>query len=551
MLGTRGRFWGKLLLLYPLAFSISPVISLFAENYGEFHPQLATRSFLIVTAATLLALASLALLLRDGHKAAAIAAVSSILFFSYGHVYASLETVHVLGIQLGRHRHLLPVYGLLWLGSAWLIVRRVRQGVAMTRILSTAALAMLVISAGSLALKAVRSSSSWVQQGSQSSNGQLLSSAEALGKTPDIYYIILDGYGRSDVMLAKHGMDNRDFLQSLREAGFYVADQSNANFMFTALSLSSSLNMRFVQDLGIPLPFGSYPAVFAEPIQHSLVRYELERLGYETVALETGWLPTEIEDADHYLRGVASERRKFQQAARLNAFENMLANSSGALVILDAIGTERLSSWFRFRASESHEVLRSIVLASFESLEASVDLASPKFVFAHIVSPHGPYLFGRDGQYLYPEGPFTLLGESAAIRPASESVLYRDQAYYITARIAETIDYILEHSAEPPVIILQADHGPGIGPGWRLPDGETLWQRLAILNAYYLPYGCDRHLYPTITPVNSFRVVLSCYFGLDYPLLEDKSFFSYWPRDYAYVFIEVDVDDLRRKHPLQ
>ena len=544
------RLLQGLLLLHPLAFSISPVLSLYAENYGELHPELTLRSFLVVTAATVLLLALLALLLRDGYRAAAVVAATAILFFSYGHVYASLETVHVLGIQLGRHRHLLPVYGLVWLGACWLIVRHVRAGFTIARVLSVVALAMLLMSIGSLASRMIKSGGPWGEPGAQAAGGELLAAPEVVGKKPDIYYIILDGYGRSDVMLARHGMDNRGFLRDLQASGFYVADQSSANFMFTALSLASSLNMRFIPDLGIPLPFGSYPAVFAEPIQHSLVRYELEKLGYETVALETGWLPTEVEDADHYLRAVSPDDRRFHQGGRLNAFETLLANSSGGLVVLDALGTERLSGWFRFRAAEPHDVLRTIVLGSFENLEASVELPSPKFVFAHIVSPHGPYLFGADGEYLYPEGQFTLLDDAPAAASASESVLYRDQARYITLRIAATVDYILENSKEPPIIILQADHGPGIGPGWRLPDGDTLWQRLAILNAYYLPYGCDRHLYPTITPVNTFRVVLACYFGLDYPLLEDKTFFSYWPRDYAYAFIEVEVLELQRQHPL-
>jgi hypothetical protein len=544
------RSWHRLLLLHPLAFSISPVLTLFTENYGELHPELTVRSFIIVSATTLLLLAILTLLLRDGHRAAAIVAVSSILFFSYGHLYASLEPIHVLGIQLGRHRHLFLVYGLAWLGTSWLVLSRVRLRFTLTRVLSVAGLSMLLMSLGLLGSKIIRSSARWAQPTSQASGGQLLSTSEGLGKSPDIYYIILDGYARSDVMLARHGMDNQDFLQTLEKSGFFVADQSSANFVYTALSLASSLNMRFIPDLGIPLPFGSYPALFAEPIQHNLVRFELEKLGYETVALESGWLPTEVEDADYYLRAVGPDDRRFHQGSRLNMFETLLANSSGGLVILDALGTERLSGWFHPRGGESHEVLRTIVLESFENLEASVELPSPKFVFAHIVSPHSPYLFGRDGEYLYPEGQFTLLAESDASGSTSESVLYRDQAEYITARIAATMDIILENSNEPPVVILQADHGPGIGPDWRLPDGETLWQRLAILNAYHLPYGCDRRLYSTITPVNTFRVVLSCYFGLNYPLLEDKSFFSYWPEDYAYAFIEVDVSELQHNYPL-
>jgi hypothetical protein len=34
-------------------------------------------------------------------------------------------------------------------------------------------------------------------------------------------------------------------------------------------------------------------------------------------------------------------------------------------------------------------------------------------------------------------------------------------------------------------------------------------------------------LYDSITPINSFRIVLDEYFGSDYPLLEDVSYYAY------------------------
>jgi hypothetical protein len=53
-----------------------------------------------------------------------------------------------------------------------------------------------------------------------------------------------------------------------------------------------------------------------------------------------------------------------------------------------------------------------------------------------------------------------------------------------------------------------------------------LWERTPILNAYYLPGGEDRWLYPSISPVNSFRVVLNAYFGADLPFLPDATYFT-------------------------
>ena len=47
-------------------------------------------------------------------------------------------------------------------------------------------------------------------------------------------------------------------------------------------------------------------------------------------------------------------------------------------------------------------------------------------------------------------------------------------------------------------------------------------ERHAILNAYYLPGDGSKKLYPSISPVNTFRVVFSHYFGADLDLLPDR-----------------------------
>ncbi|MCJ7436030.1 MAG: hypothetical protein MUO77_21340, partial [Anaerolineales bacterium] len=72
--------------------------------------------------------------------------------------------------------------------------------------------------------------------------------------------------------------------------------------------------------------------------------------------------------------------------------------------------------------------------------------------------------------------------------------------------------------------ILQGDHGP-----WLQPKAERLW----IFNAYYFP-GHKDVLYPTISPVNTFRLVFNTYFGGKYDMLEDISYFSPVPKLYEF-----------------
>jgi hypothetical protein len=141
----------------------------------------------------------------------------------------------------------------------------------------------------------------------------------------------------------------------------------------------------------------------------------------------------------------------------------------------------------------------------------------PVFVYAHIISPHNPACFNANGliNFLWEDDP-----------EATKST-YR----YINDEVVATISAILDYSEEEPIIILQSDHG----------NGDYEYANLN-LSAYYLPDGGDEWLYPTITPVNTFRVIFNHYFGYELPLLEDLSFYSKKLDRYNFQLIEDPYD---------
>jgi hypothetical protein len=234
----------------------------------------------------------------------------------------------------------------------------------------------------------------------------------------------------------------------------------------------------------------------------------LEELGYETIAFETGFPATEIVNADSYL---AHESPRRSPLGAITGFEELFIRSSALVVLLDGFTAfsdspiPQLETFERWR--------RDNILFILESLERLASTRGPKFVFAHIVSPHEPFVLGANGEFIYSpaidhrgDGKFTDAHFEA----------YGIQASYLANRMIGIVDAILSTAGTPPVIIIQADHGP---------DLSVAEDRSKILNAYYFPGAADE-IYPTITPVNTFRLVLNSILGSDLPLKVDRSYFA-------------------------
>src|SRR5579885_2670830 len=65
-------------------------------------------------------------------------------------------------------------------------------------------------------------------------------------RRPDIYYIILDEMAGSGVLRKYLNYDDGWFRKALEERGFYVTSKSLSNYPLTRLSISSSLNMMYL-----------------------------------------------------------------------------------------------------------------------------------------------------------------------------------------------------------------------------------------------------------------------------------------------------------------
>jgi hypothetical protein len=196
------------------------------------------------------------------------------------------------------------------------------------------------------------------------------------------------------------------------------------------------------------------------------------------------------------------------------------------------------------RTSISYAMHRKRILYILDNLSKVGEMKPPVFVFAHVLAPHPPFVFGEHGEPIESGRNYSLADGSEFMSQGNKSeylMNYIRQLMFVNSRMKETIDDILSSSPEPPIIILQADHGPGSMLDWE--KHTNFEERMSILNAFYLPMDGHRELYQEITPVNSFRVILDYYFGTDLDLLDDRSYFSsiYYPYEFMGVFPEEDI----------
>src|SRR3972149_5809289 len=104
---------------------------------------------------------------------------------------------------------------------------------------------------------------------------------------------------------------------------------------------------------------------------------------------------------------------------------------------------------------------------------------------------------------------------------------YLNQLDCANKKIKSLVSKILSKSSDSAIIVLQADEGPApiihrLASKWQESNTDAIQEKTGVLHAYYLPNIDKNNLYPTITPVNTFRLIFNVYFGADYELLEDK-----------------------------
>jgi len=490
-------------VIHPFLFAIFPALSVFFHNVNKIllveivAPILISLGFAIV----LLLLSNW--LVRNTQRAGIIASGFLIAFFSFGHFLLILASSKIGSFVIGKDGFILLTIWTALLAFYCYSFSKTRMPLHnVTKTLNNVAIFVVVFLLINIGIYKLRSRSN-LQEIKRAQSADLRPANLRRPETlPDIYYIILDRYADAETLKEIYHFDNREFLDYLSAKGFYVATESKSNYLNTAHSLASSLNMEYIHYLSDEVGEESddWSPLYRMLQDHKVWQF-LKANGYKFLHFGSYWGPT---GTNQY----ADQTFTFDLLPQFfyTLYETTMFYPIGLkLGIFDF----RLVQWKR----ELHH---------FDKLAEVPNIKEPTFAFAHMLIPHDPYVFDRNGEFL--------TREEVSKRSREEN--YVNQVMFANKKLRQLIERLLSSSSVSPIIILQSDEGPlprrfeldQLNFDWRQATGEEFREKMGILNAYYLPNADKNVFYKSVTPVNSFRLIFNLYFNTKLQLLSDESY---------------------------
>jgi hypothetical protein len=143
---------------------------------------------------------------------------------------------------------------------------------------------------------------------------------------------------------------------------------------------------------------------------------------------------------------------------------------------------------------------------------AALDLARPRFVYAHFTAPHPPFLNAGDCRRL-PE-------------PSLDPLDFKSEVECVNRQLRALVEQVLRKDPES-ILIVSGDHGPrllDVAADMSRLGAVHVRERLGILSALRLPEECRAGLRQTLAPVNFMRIVFACLGGHPPRLTAERHF---------------------------
>ena len=319
---------------------------------------------------------------------------------------------------------------------------------------------------------------------------------------PDIYFLLFDEYASSLSLKQKYNYDNSELDTFLRQSGFSIQANSHSNYNFTPFSMSSILNMSYINGVDPNAITSDDYAYCTNLIRDNEVIKFLSYQGYDIInysVFDLAGNPSRVDQSFLPLKTkLITDRTLFAY----------LRKHIGWMLYTGKFEIKWLTSNTVYNQSANNNKFIDLV-----KKESAVKTAKPRFVYMHVYMPHPPFFFDKNKK---------LKDEATVYRENTEltSQPYLDYLPYTNSRIKEVITTIQQNTNGNAVIVFMGDHGFRLPTTDKHPDNFFQNQ-----NAIYFPDRDYHLLKDSVTGVNQFRIILNKLFNQHIAVLKDSSIF--------------------------
>lgn len=470
--------------ILPVLVASYPIVYLYSQNVQIVSSSQLVLPLSIAWVGSLILWAIFSLIIKDTKKGGVISAVFVVFFFAYGHIFDWVTSASALEL---RHRHFLPITLFIagYIGYFIAITKKPEFFKNVFKVSCAAVAFLLVLNIVPIIPVELQKSQMGIHQSSTSPR-TAPGTVDSPAKYPDIYYIVLDEYSSFETLEKVWGYDNSEFKDFLESRGFFVAEKSKTHSLRTTVVVPSILNMKPITDLH---HIDNRLELISLINDNRAMRF-FSTKGYSTVAIGIHTISSDIDiRSDHVFRF----QDKSQEIIAIDGFHWLL---------VDMTMIRPFSFIFKHQIVDDLDLTRCSRLYDLNKITHLSDISSPKFVYAHILLPHAPFLFDRNGNKV----------DYNDRTNHRDKDIYLEQLIFTTQQIETLIDTLLKQypESEPPIIIIQSDHGLRYlhaDVEKYMPENESY----KILNAFLLPNYDYQSVGDDMPPIEILPLVIEHY----------------------------------------
>jgi hypothetical protein len=426
------------------------------------------------------------ILIKQAVEAANAVFIFFVFFHTYGIVYNYLLALDFFQIE---HYTLLPFFLLLALYASWL-VSKISAPYSDHFLNSFTFIIGVLLIFNIIKIVPVELEKHAKQQPNIPSTS--VTSNSSMKGYPDIFYIVFDEFSGFEPMRRYWNNEEvDDFSLFLQSNGFFVAEQSYGSSIITLHEMATRLNYEVYPCCDLD----KYAEIYYEHISDNKVMHYLKSKGYSTAVFEELTIPKAYPAMQSIIADYSFKDVPYTIISTVGSGE--LIDEFGRLV-----ANYSMLRAFPISHETSYSGHRDKILYVTNKIANLDEIQSPKFIYVHLLFPHLPFMFDKNGNVL-------------DARFQSNWSYYLGQYNYSIKIAEEMIGNILSNAdpKRPPVIIFQSDHGArNIDYGSVTLDDFPEEYKTSIVFTLYIPGYDTSNLPQDIDPIDTFPIVFNYLF---------------------------------------